>query len=311
MENIHKRLAVLNDSLKNLNLESEVGLGENQSDNKLLGKVLTKRSFRRFTIAEITTKIWRLKRLVKVDKMEDNIFKFLFGSEEDRDHIYNLRPWSLDEAHLILKLWPDNKVLREISFDTATLWVQVHGLAPAILHQNTAEKIGSRIGLLHMDTVNRKSVVAHRYLRVRVDISLKNPIPAGFFYEMVDGDELWVQLKCERLPDFCFKCRYLDHVTGRYRFESPATITSAYGISTKTFGSWLKEEVAGSSNFVNIPEEEDSRGRALQKGKSLEIVVFDQHIRDHFNERTAEGVEEHDKTNPAEEIQNACNMCFE
>lgn len=214
MENIHQKLSVLNDSLRNLTLEPGDKLGDTCSDTILLGKVLATRVYMRFTVAEIVTKIWRLRRPVKVDKMEDNIFKFQFGCKEDRDYIYHLRPWSFDGAHLILKLWLENKVLREIPFDTTTLWLQIHGIPPAILHQGTVEKIGSRVRLLHMEMVTRRCVVAHRFLRVRVDISLKNPIPVGF-YERAYADKLWVQLKYERLRDFCFKCGFLDHVTSR------------------------------------------------------------------------------------------------
>lgn len=118
-----------------------------------------------------------------------------------------------------MKLWSDNKILSEIPFDITTLWLQIHRLPPAILHQGTEEKIDSRVGVLHMDIVTKRCVVAHRYIRVKVDISMKNPIPAGFFYEKAEDDELWVQFKYERLPNFYFKCGFLDHVTGRCRFE--------------------------------------------------------------------------------------------
>lgn len=165
-------------------------------------------------------------------------------------------------------------MLREIFFYTTTLWLQIYGLPPAIIHQGTVEKIGSRVGLLHRETVNIRCVVAHRYLWVRVDLSLKNSIPAGYFYERADNDELWVQFKYKRLLDFCFRCGFLDHVTGRCRFETPATITSAHGIIVRAYGPWLKAEVANTVNFVNVPEDEDDRRNKCQIQKGLELVVF-------------------------------------
>lgn len=172
MENIQQKVTALKESLRSLNIEPVQEQGNNSSKFILVGKVLATRAYRRFTIADISTKIWRLKHPIKVEKLEANIFKFQFGCKPDRDHVYHLRPWSLDGAHLILKLWPDNKVLREILFDATTLWLQIHGLPPAIIHQGTAEKIGSRVGILHRETVNRSCVVAHRYLRVRVSARL-------------------------------------------------------------------------------------------------------------------------------------------
>lgn len=180
MENIYQKLLSLNDSLRRLNLESGEEKGATSSDNILIRKVMATKVYRRFTIAKIVTKIWRFRRPVKVDKLEDNIFKFQFVSKANRDHFYQIRPRSLDGANLILKLWPYNKVLKEIPFDTTTLWLQIHGLPPAIIHKGTAKKIKSRVSLLHMETMNRRCVVAHRFLQVHVDISLKNPIPTIF-----------------------------------------------------------------------------------------------------------------------------------
>ncbi|KAF3455690.1 hypothetical protein FNV43_RR00332 [Rhamnella rubrinervis] len=54
---------------------------------------------------------------------------------------------------------------------------QIHGLAPCFLHQGTALKIGSQIGLVHKNFINSRSVVAHRFLQLRVDI------PALSFWE--------------------------------------------------------------------------------------------------------------------------------
>lgn len=252
MENIQTKLLDLNDSLRSLNLEPKKESEGNNSDLILVGKVLATRTFRLFTIAEIVTKIWRIREPVKVDKLENNMFKFLFGCILDRNHIYQNRPWSLDAVHLILKFWPENKILREIPFDTTTLWLQIHGLPPAIFHEGITEKIGRMVGILHQQIVNKRCVISHIYLRVRVDIYLKNPILAAFFYDRVGDDALWVQLKYERLPNFYFRCGFLDHVIGRCNYEKSTMISSAYGVTLRVFGPWLKVEVARNLNFVNL-----------------------------------------------------------
>lgn len=72
-------------------------------DRVLLGKIITTRTFKRFTITEIVQKTWKTKLKINIEKIEDNIFKFTFGNKEDKDRIYKGRPWSLNGAHLILK----------------------------------------------------------------------------------------------------------------------------------------------------------------------------------------------------------------
>lgn len=164
MENIQSNLLALNDSLRSLNLEPK-GDGECSNLNFILvGRVLNTKSFRQFTIAEIITKIWRTIVPFKVEKLEDNTFKFQFGCTADRNHIYHHTSWSLDGAHLIFKTWPENKILREIPFDITTLWLQIHGLPSAIIHEGTTEKIASKVGFLHQKTINSRCVIAHRYL---------------------------------------------------------------------------------------------------------------------------------------------------
>lgn len=97
------------------------------------------------------------------------------------------------------------------------------GLAPTYLHSGTALKIGKEIGEVHLETINNRSAVA-----------VNRPVPAGSFFQGRDeGREVWIQFKLERLPDFCFKCGFLDHVTGRCSFQEPTTITTGAGLMAK------------------------------------------------------------------------------
>lgn len=96
--------------------------------------------------------------------MGENLFKFIFGNIEDRDQVYKNQPLSLDGAHLILKPWPEDKVLNDIPFNVTTIWMQIHGLPPAMVREGTAERIGNRVGVVIKETINKRCVVAHSYL---------------------------------------------------------------------------------------------------------------------------------------------------
>lgn len=104
-----------------------------------MGRVLSTRSFRRYIVTEIITKTWYLQYRVNIEKVEENCFKFTFGSKEDKEKIYKYRPWSLNGAHLILKEWPEDIALQEINFDTSTFHLQVHGFPPIFLHERTIQ----------------------------------------------------------------------------------------------------------------------------------------------------------------------------
>lgn len=206
---------------------------------------------------------------ITVEKLEENTFKFIVGTKEERDRIYNGRSWSLNGVNLILKIWDADQALDEISFRISTFILQIHGLPPVFIHQGTAEKIGNRVGLVHKNNINKKCIVANRFLRVKVDMEVIQPIPAGFFQEREGGENLWIQFKYERLSDLCYKCGSISHVTMKCSFNRPAYITTHLDILAKIYGPWLKAAIPGSLLFVNLEEDED--GGWLQS-KALEIV---------------------------------------
>lgn len=192
MDSFRQNIALLQDSLWNLKLQP---LGEGDRvrvcpEQLLLGKLLATRSFRRFIITEIVERTWKTSSRVQISKIGDNIFKFTFGSREDKEMIFNGRPWSFNGAYIILKECSNELSLKEISFDTSTFTIQVHELPLAFIHASIAEKIRSMIGILHRDSLNKRCVVANSYLRFRVDIKANHPIPAGFFQDRQGWDEI-------------------------------------------------------------------------------------------------------------------------
>ena len=183
----------------------------------------------------------------------------------------------MDGIHLILKSWPANKALQEISFDTSTFFIQIHGLPPNLMHADNARRIGRLIGDLHEASIGKKSVVGNRFLRIRVDILVGNPIPEGYFQKKEQGEDLWIQFKLERLPYFCYKSGLLSHVTGKCSFAEPAMVTIGNGISTRLYGPWIRAEYKGESLAINPPEEprqkrlvKDIRDAGFQSGEHVE-----------------------------------------
>ena len=159
--------------------------------------------------------------------------------------------------------------MQEISFDHTTFWFQFHGLPPTFLHKDSARNIGNLVGVVEEISINNKTVVAQHFLRVRIDIPVANPIPAGFFQNRGNGKEVWIQFKIERLPDFCYTCGLLNHVTGRCTFSTPAMITTGAGLQAKLYGPWLRAENAGTILFVNPPEQSTKR-----KGSTKILEIF-------------------------------------
>lgn len=92
------------------------------------------------------------------------------------------------------------------------------------------------------DSISQKLMVRQRYLRLRFDIPISDPLPTGFIQKQEDGGECWVQFKYEWLANFCYKCSMIDHVTGRCNFQEHAGVTVANVVTARLYGPWLRSK---------------------------------------------------------------------
>lgn len=58
-------------------------------------------------------------------------------------------------------------------------------------------------------------VCMSRFLRVKVEFEVSKPLESGIFLDRDPLPGIWIQLKYERVADFCFKCGRLGHVKVR------------------------------------------------------------------------------------------------
>lgn len=215
MDRLQIRPVSLQQRMNALSLSSNDDGTSQLEDKVLLGRMVSTRTFSRKDLVHIINSVWRTESKVKVERLNEYLFKFWFGSKEDRDKIFDRRPWSFNRAHLNLKLWDPNVPFERVDFSMSTFFLQVHGLPPKWLNADNARMIGSEIGHVHENTISRKTVVNQRFLRFRVDIPIIEALQAGFVQKVDNVEEYWVQFKFERLADFCYNCGFIDHVTGR------------------------------------------------------------------------------------------------
>lgn len=261
----------LQDTLQELSLQLEAEGRNCGADRVLLGKLLTSRVIRKFAVAEIISKTWGMKAKVQIEKLEDNTFKFMFITLQENDRIFRGQPWSFNGIHMVLKKWPGNVAIQQVSFQTTTFVMQIHGLPPIFMHSGTAEKIGNAVGVVHAEFLSRKCVVAQRFLRIKLDIPIVFPLPAGFFQKQNDMTESWIQFKFEQLGDFCYKCEMIDHVIKRCSYKEPSTVSSTEGIIAQTYGPWMRAEHAENLRFITRPQEEEVKRSFAKSRKVFEL----------------------------------------
>lgn len=56
--------------------------------------------------------VWFTEERVKVEQIQPNVFIFCFKTVADKDRIWRKKPWSIDGAHIVLRKWKPNLLLK-------------------------------------------------------------------------------------------------------------------------------------------------------------------------------------------------------
>lgn len=90
MDKFLEKTVSLQESLSNLTLNPLEG--PDGTKLILIGKIILTWTFRRFTLTEITQKMWKLGSGLDIEKIEENLFKFVFRNKQDKDQIFINKP---------------------------------------------------------------------------------------------------------------------------------------------------------------------------------------------------------------------------
>ena len=77
---------------------------------------------------------------------------------------------------------------------------------PFVSDEN-AKTVVNKVGVLKELNKGRKLL----FFRFRIEVSVTNPLPIEFFQPRGDGEELWIQLKFENAPLFCYFSGLIGH----------------------------------------------------------------------------------------------------
>nr|POF07612.1 hypothetical protein CFP56_61868 [Quercus suber]POF24538.1 hypothetical protein CFP56_76348 [Quercus suber] len=140
----------------------------------------------------------RLGSLCSQWKLKDSAKKFLcsFFTEVDLHKVYSRRPWSIKGGHLVIKRWSPELTWQEVDFSTSSIWVQVHGRPPLWRTEDNLKRIGSRVGsVLEVDLTGEPGGAWRKFIRLRVEMDIANPLSPGVFLPRPNRKDLWIDLK--------------------------------------------------------------------------------------------------------------------
>lgn len=254
---------------------------ERASQFSLVGKLVSNKTFKSGVVKLVLQRAWWHLKGFSVDSIAGNTFLFTFHSQQDRNRIWDRRPWTINGAHLVLKKWDPNLALEDIDFTFSSFWVQVHGLPLKYLNRTNVEKIGNLIGSVNkVQEEVKQNLAGLRFLRFNVELDTTKPISSGFFHKQGSGGT-WVHFRYERLADFCYQCGLLGHQTHHCSQASFGSNTSEAEKFSNLYGPWIKAEF---SAYTNVSEGSNSRKVKLQNSdlvgvsssKDLATAKFEQ-----------------------------------
>ncbi|KAG8375096.1 hypothetical protein BUALT_Bualt10G0064800 [Buddleja alternifolia] len=204
----------------------------------LLAKIITDRELNIHAFKNTLTKAWGIGNTVSVNIVEKNTLAFVFEKEEHAKRILAQAPWSFRGNLVALQEWPPDLAFADIEIKKSQFWIQVHNLPVIHTTQENAIVIGNSVGKFIKADLAKESFKWRKALRIRVEldinITLKDRVPL----RCADGKEILVEIRYEKLGDFCYVCDSLAH-----KIQScPNPIDPKSRSSPLPFGPWMKGE---------------------------------------------------------------------
>ncbi|KAL5537961.1 hypothetical protein UlMin_044094 [Ulmus minor] len=177
------------------------------------GRIVALKLHSKNSVLRVLERAWPAKApwsIEELDKSERNMFRFVFQAKEDRRRAVERGPWVVNKDLLFVKEWDPNVPLKDISFITAPMWVQIHGIPPAFLSKENIWKVGEKAGSV-LNLEFNEHTRWKPFVRALLDVNINRPLYPGFYLPMQARQPIWIQMKYERVQDLCFKCGRLGH----------------------------------------------------------------------------------------------------
>ncbi|KAK2986148.1 hypothetical protein RJ640_026472 [Escallonia rubra] len=199
---INQTKALMNEEF--IELESDELNASEEAAMTLIVKAITTKTIYLKALQTILSKAWNPSKGMKIQQIHVNMFSISFKHEWDRKRILESRPWSIMGSHLVVRDWPTNLPIEDISFDSSPFWIRIFGLPPNQMTKNNSGKIGSKIGkVLDIDFTTDGKISWNKYLRIQVEINITQPLHSGFHRSKEVNSKSWMRLRLGHVQKGC------------------------------------------------------------------------------------------------------------
>nr|XP_023915780.1 uncharacterized protein At4g02000-like [Quercus suber] len=177
----------------------------------LVAKLFTKRRVNLEALTKTLRSMWRSVRSFEVRDLGSNTVLIIFEDETDPQKLMVQGPWTFDKYLVGLYRPTGEELVDDATFDKTTFWVQMHNLPLRRMNKTTAEAIGKTLGIVEHVDASATGECRGRYLRVRIQLDITQPLCRGRMVNIGKAELQWVAFQYEKLSIFCYWCGLLNH----------------------------------------------------------------------------------------------------
>ncbi|KAL8552031.1 hypothetical protein ACS0TY_000913 [Phlomoides rotata] len=173
-----------------------------------------------------------------VSEVGQNLFSFHFCYVDDMTDVLNREPL-FDRNLVLLHELGVGKKPSDVSPYLATFWTRLYDLPTSARNQKNIRAIASPRGeVIEIDTASLNGI--NRSVKVKIRVDTGKPLKQEIKLAQKNDTYLWVPIKYERLPSFCFICGMLGHMRRECDLADDERDIQSLPDNILPFGDWMR-----------------------------------------------------------------------
>lgn len=177
--------------------------------NCLVGRVYSGKSVNSYALMEVMKKAWRPKKGFESREWSHNLFLFKFAEAAEMAWVINNQPWHFDGNLFTIRPLLSSEQPSKVQISEAIFWVRVYDAPTCCMTTPAARAMANKMGTLV--EVDPSQNLFGKFIRFKVKIDISRPLKRGLSV-LVGGELLWLAIKYESLPIYCFNCGHIGHI---------------------------------------------------------------------------------------------------
>ncbi|KAK6125828.1 hypothetical protein DH2020_040424 [Rehmannia glutinosa] len=158
---------------------------------------------------ETMKKSWKPRKGFTAREWGKNLFLFSFADTRDRDWVLKNQPWHFEGFLFAIKPISGTEQPSTLNITESSFWIRVYDLPVACMNEKTIQLIAKQVGSFEAWDPSPDSLFG-KSARCKVAIDITKPLVRGITIKL-KGESLWIPLKYEGLPVYCYGCGLIGH----------------------------------------------------------------------------------------------------